>query len=241
MKKVIKISMLLLMLIVLSSCKKGVKINTKPAINEIYGYWIKFDTEDRRTNIDYSVKSEDVEKDKSLQKNHDGFADFSEENLKDLAKYGDRYRAKYVNNDIVCLREDDGEIIRYHYFKKIDSDTMISIILYDDPLINRYKFPDEKLLAISTKDIYKRSNKQQRNEFVSAMDSNDKFVIKEYDRIRKNTLNKTNLDFYRKNFSGWNQLITDNGKEDISIEYKSLYGKYSKVIIDDYRNNTKDK
>ena len=243
MKKVVKFFVLSISVIALFGCKKEGQAKTGSAMNEIYGYWLVFDTSDRREkrdDIDYSTHFTKEENDSNIKKDSDTAADYSKKNMKSIAKYGDRYRAKYVNNDVICLREkENSETISYHYFKKIDSDTMIEITLYDDIVINRLNLSDVKLIAISSKHIFKRVSKLQFDEFMSAKDDNDKFVMEEYERIRKNTLNKNNMNFYRKYFSGWFSINTDNGIVNKELTEESLYGRYTKLILDDFHKNPK--
>lgn len=260
MKKLIKVSMLFIILIVLSSCKKE-EPKTGSAMSELYGYWISFDTKDRRTDIDYSVKYEDVEKDDSLHMNFDSFVDLSKSTLnskdkvdeeeeedykskyyvKDEKKssYDSGYTAKYVNNKLFCLREKDKETTTYSYLKRIDKDTMIEILFYRDKNTNVFVHPETEYLTL-TKHIYRKVNKEQYEQLENGIQDKDEFIIQEYNKIRSAALSKKNLKFYKKNFSGWNYILTDKGEEKNSDEFKDLAGKDAKTILDDYEKNTKN-
>lgn len=253
MKKLIKVSMLFMMLILLTSCKKE-ETKTGSAMNELYGYWVAFDTADRRTDIDYSVTSQDVQKDKSLHINYDTFVDLSKSTLnekeddykskyydKDEKKstYASRYKAKYVNNNLICLREKYSDTTSYKYFKMIDKDTMINVPYYRSPNDNAFIHPETEYL-IATKYIYRKVNKEQYEQLLNGITDKDEFIIEEYNKIRSDALSKKNLKFYKKNFSGWNEILTDKGEEKNSDEFKDLAGKDAKTIMDDYDKNTKN-
>ena len=62
-------------------------------MNEIYGYWLVFDTSDRREkrdDIDYSTHFTKEENDSNIKKDSDTAADYSKKNMKSIAEYGDR-------------------------------------------------------------------------------------------------------------------------------------------------------
>lgn len=257
MKKIIKVSMLFMVLILLSSCKKE-ETKTGSAMNELYGYWLGFDTADRRTDIDYSLTYDDVQKDKSLHLNHDIFVDLSKSNLNEKeddykskyydkdekkstngSKYKAKYKAKYVNNELICLREKYSDTTSYNYLKMIDKDTMINVSYYRSPDGNDFIHPESKYL-MATKYIYRKVNKEQYEQLLNGITDKDEFIIEEYNKIRSDALSKKNLKFYKKNFSGWNEILTDKGEEKNSDEFKDLAGKDAKTIMDDYDKNTKN-
>lgn len=243
MKKLIKVSMLFIILIVLSSCKKE-EPKTGSAMNELYGYWVAFDTADRRTDIDYSITSEDVKKDDSLHTNSDTFMDFSKATLNknyedEDEEYKISYNSKYINNGLICFRVKFYKAISYNYFKKIDKDTMIAISFYRSEKGNAFIHPETEYLE-SPKKIYRKVNKEQYQQLEKGINENDDFIIEEYNKIRSATLSKKNLKFYKKNFSGWNKTLTDKGEKINLVPFKYTAGKDAKTILDDYDKNTKN-
>ena len=84
MKKVVKFFVLSISVIALFGCKKEGQAKTGSAMNEIYGYWLVFDTSDRREkrdDIDYSTHFTKEENDSNIKKDSDTVADYSKKNM----------------------------------------------------------------------------------------------------------------------------------------------------------------